>query len=508
MSVSIYFYKTTDKKRELNKSLVTSSAWMMTGLIHTPCDIMNPIIEIEETADVNPLKFTYLEISSFSRYYFIEKAVCIRTGRWMIYCHEDVLMSHQSYILSLSAFVTRWENSTNIQLRDEKCNFQYKKYTVSANVTNRTGASVKTLTVTPDTSTGYNTIVAYMTDQVDHYSLGSNSFQSAPQPTSYVTGANASTAYYAGVGGIAFDIARAVYKNSAMKSYIKHITMYPFVISTSPDSAVTSIKIGDTSVPLGGAFRYPTSVIERILIADFEVTSSDNSLFYIDDFTAAEPYSNYELYIPYVGWIPIASVDLYGKRIRVWYAVNYEEGSATAYVSSGTDISNIIYSAPCTMGTKISLSYDNTRELETARNALYLNTAASLGSTALASSNGGDASGLNAASGLLKTGAAFVNGWNALIPRGNAAINSSSSGLNISQVCRLRLTRVVKSNYDAGFKSTFGVPYNKFDALASLGGFVQVGEIQMIEDNAILDDEKKEIEAILKSGYIYTLPTP
>lgn len=509
MSVTIQFIKTTDKKIELNKSLTTALQWTLTGLLRVPTDIINPVIEIEETDDVSPLKFSYCKIDEFDRYYFIENAVCIRTGRWMITLHEDVLMSHQTYILAQNAFVLRWSASTDKTIRDNECNFEYQKKIIEAYVTNTSGASnITNLTVTPSSTTGYNTVIAYMTDQVDHYSNGSNSFESANTPSTYVTGANASTAYYVGVGGIAYDIARAVYKNSAMKSYIKHITMYPFVVTCTLDNTITTIKIGDTNVAIGSPFRYPNAAIERIKIADFKITSTENSTLYSDDFTAAEPYSTYEIYIPYVGWVNLPSVYALNKRIRVWYVVNYEEGTATAYISIGSSIYNIIYSSPCVMGTKISLSYDNTLELETARNALYLNTAASLVSVALASQSGVEGAGISAAGGLLRTGAAFVNGWNSLIPRGNTSINSSTSGLNLYQKVSVRVTRTKKKNYDSDFAATYGLPYNKYDSLTSLGGFVKVGDIQFTESATILDNEKKEIESILKSGYVYTLPTP
>lgn len=509
MSITIQFIKTTDKKIELAKSVTTSSAWTLTGLLRIPTDIINPVIEIDETSDVSPLKFSYCAIVAFNRYYFIERAVCVRTGRWEIYLHEDVLMSHQLYILSLSAYILRWENSTDKTIKDNECNFEYKKEIITANVANTTGVSnITTLTVTPYTSNDYNTVIAYMTDQIDHYAGGANSFESASQPTSYITGGNVSTAYYCGVGGIAFDIARAVYKNSAMKSYIKHITMYPFIITCTADNTITSIKIGNTDVAISGVFRYPNAVLYRIKIADFKISSTENSTLYSDDFTAAEPYSNYEIYIPYVGWVNLPSEFAIDKRIRVWYAVNFEEGTSTAYVSSGSSIYNIIYSSPCVMGTKIALSYDNTLELETARNALYLNTATSLGGVALASQSGSEGAGITAAGGLLKTGAAFVNGWNSLIPRGNTAINSSTSGINLYQKVSVRLTRVIKKNYDADFAAEYGLPYNKYASISSLSGFIKVGDIHFTENNEILDDERKEIENILKSGFIYTLPTP
>lgn len=507
MSITIQFIKTTDKKIELAKSTTTSNVWTLTGLLRVPTDIINPVIEIDETSDVSPLKFSYCAIAAFNRYYFIERAICVRTGRWEIYLHEDVLMSHQLYILSLSAYILRWENSTDKTIKDNECNFEYKKEIITANVVNSAGTTVTNLTVSPSPTT-YNTIIAYMTDNVRHYSTGSNPFQSASQPNTYITGANVSTEYYAGVGGIAYDIARAAYKNSALRSYIKHITMYPFEITTTLDSAITTIKLGDTDVAISSPFRYPNYGIERILIADFKISSTENSTLYRDDFTAAEPYSNYEIYIPYVGWVNLPSEYAINKRIRVWYAVNYEEGTATAYISTGSSIYDIIYTSPCTMGTKISLSYDNTLELENARNALYLNTAASLGGVALASQSGSEGAGISAAGGLLKTGAAFVNGWNSLIPRCNTAINSSPSGINLYQKVSVRVTRVVKKNYDSDFAATYGLPYNKYASLTSLGGFVKVGDIQLKEDSTILDDEKKEIESILKSGYIYTLPTP
>lgn len=502
MSVTITFYSTTSKKKELNKILTAyypqSNA---VGYLHTPTDIINPVVDFEQTTSLNPLANSYCKIVEFNRYYFIERCVAIHTNRWTLYLHEDVLVSHQLYILGHSAFVIRWENSTYKSLKDDLCNFEYNKQVIYGSITNRTGATgITTLTANMGVNDD-NTLIAYMTDQVDHYSGGTNAFHSASQPTTYAIGGNISTAYLVGSGGIAFDMARTVYKNSAMKSFIKHITMYPFVIPNTPDANILEIWLGDNRMAIQQTFKYPNYTLLRILIADFYINASNNAQFYSDDFTCFEPFSTYEMYIPYVGWITVSSEDIIDKRIRVWYAVNFEEGTATAYVSSGSNIDNVIYTSPCCMGTKISLSYDNTLELETARNALYLNTATSLGNSAVAYASGNE---VGAIGGLLKTGANFVNGWNSLIARGTTGVNTSASGMNQAQSVKMRVTRVVKKNYDSAFAKEVGLPYNRVQTLSSLTGFVQVGSIQMNEDNYVFDDEKKEIESILKSGYIYT----
>lgn len=117
--MTITFYKITDDKRQVTKTLNnTTKIKESTGLIKTDCSIMEPRIEMEYDAQL--ITANYMYIPDFHRYYFINK---IDTGaqRLFIEGHIDVLQTYASQIRNLYCVVARQEdkNKSNLYLNDE-----------------------------------------------------------------------------------------------------------------------------------------------------------------------------------------------------------------------------------------------------------------------------------------------------------------------------------------------------------------------------------------------------
>lgn len=117
--MTITFYKITDDKRQVSKTLnSTTKIKDSSGSMKTDCDIMDPVLEM--SYDVALLTCNYMYIPEFNRYYFVNK-IEVGAQRMYITAHVDVLQTYASQIRNLYCVVARQEdeNKSNLYLNDE-----------------------------------------------------------------------------------------------------------------------------------------------------------------------------------------------------------------------------------------------------------------------------------------------------------------------------------------------------------------------------------------------------
>lgn len=108
--MQIKFYKITDDKRQLNKTLTASNLKKtLTGELKIDTDILNPILEVGYDADI--LTCNYMEIPALGRYYFIEN-ITTSTQRLLVAGHVDVLQTYAADISNLKCVIARQESPT------------------------------------------------------------------------------------------------------------------------------------------------------------------------------------------------------------------------------------------------------------------------------------------------------------------------------------------------------------------------------------------------------------
>lgn len=112
--MTINFYSLSAKRNELSKTLGTATA--MTGTLRDPCSLIDPDVLIE-SATVPA--FNYAQISDFGRYYFVTSITAESYHMYRVRMHEDVLMSWKGTkngasstgIYGLTAYISRQEGS-------------------------------------------------------------------------------------------------------------------------------------------------------------------------------------------------------------------------------------------------------------------------------------------------------------------------------------------------------------------------------------------------------------
>ena len=104
---------------------------------------------------------------------------------------------------------------------------------------------------------------------------------------------------------------------------IVSLRKYPFEISKD-DS--TFIKLGKYETTVGAYTMSKTLEI-------FEFRMRNNILpIFNDSFMDYEPYTHFELYVPFCGTVSIEPADILGRQLSVKLAVDYSTGTCTAYI--------------------------------------------------------------------------------------------------------------------------------------------------------------------------------
>lgn len=108
-------YKNLSEKNVVDKSITELA--VLTGTLRDDCSIINPVIQIEDTAGFD-LKFTnYAYIEEFGRFYYINNIVC-KGHLFELDMHVDVLKTHANGIRANEAVISRQEQNYNLYLQD------------------------------------------------------------------------------------------------------------------------------------------------------------------------------------------------------------------------------------------------------------------------------------------------------------------------------------------------------------------------------------------------------
>lgn len=524
--MKIILYNSSAEKNRVDKGGYLYQIVELTGTLRSGTSLVNPaiILELHEESlsklmtipvvdddendvvddDGNDVVASYINkvltanyayIPDFNRYYFITDITAVGRNLWMISMSVDVLMSYYGDIMDLSAFIARNQYDYDFFVVDDLTNFLYRKEITKTYPINKT--AVKELSTAPSTS-WHTAVISYLTDDTIQLSGSTPALNGLPLISAYASGSNISTQYLVGTTGMIYDLAKAVYKDDTLLSFIKTVMIYPFDIPAFVDSNITTIKIGTKDYTLTDTFRYPQHYPERIVVADFDMPNAISFLDY-------SPYKTYEIYIPYCGFVTLSGENILGKEIKVFYLVNYEDGTANAYIYNVSD-NVVLYSAQCVLGVKVALSSSNALELSNQKTALGLNTGINLIGSAL-TIGGGFASGnpLAIGGGILKGTSTLgnaISSFNQMYDLGKVGITSPTAGLSSIQKVFLRITKTNLIGYDADYFRLKGRPLNQYRKLSDLSGFTVVNDVHVeYLPNATLT-EVNEIERLLTNGVI------
>ena len=115
----------TDEVNQIGKT--TSNLITLTGSVRGECSVTDPVIEVYAVS----VSSNYAYITEFSRYYFIRKITCVRTGLFRLEMHVDVLETYKTPIKALTAIIKRQQNVYNMYLDDPMFQTQNRQQIVT-----------------------------------------------------------------------------------------------------------------------------------------------------------------------------------------------------------------------------------------------------------------------------------------------------------------------------------------------------------------------------------------
>lgn len=444
------------------------------------------------------LSVNYVHIPDFNRYYFINDITSVRQNLWRLSLHVDVLMSYAKEIKNTNAFISRNENLYNNLLEDKMISYQNNKNVVLLNDQDLDVEYFMNLNEELQHDS-YNAILCCIRE-------GAISGADLP-PYKNLSGVSYYATRYAGLteyyclplircAGVLGD----VYNNDTLKSYIKNIIILPFTIKKIP-STDHKIIIGTEEVDAQGIPKNPiylsTGNINRFKYATIKLPE-------ITEYTDLDPYTKYELYVPYKGFVPIDLSSNSGNHITIFYSIDYDSAQSS-YLLYNEEKELIIDQGSCQLGYRLSLDSTNALEIQNQKNSLAISTTMGTLSSLLtiargvASGNpliigGGVLSGVSTISGAITKGSQLYD-------LGATDIKSNSNAIAMYTKVYVRKTTYIKVN-DEGYNKLFGKPLNEVKRIGDLSGFTIVDDEHLENFRSATKQETDEIKTLLKEGVI------
>ena len=528
---TLMLYRLNDERDRVTKKLI--NVGVLFGNFKAPLGIKRIEIDIENY-EINDI-YNYVYIPSLKRYFYVTDIQLMNNKFTRLLLQEDVLMSWKELIKSQEAFVTRYEGSTIKTLVDDRLPLE-NMLTVSYSdgTPSISGETKKNVTLSVNTQDMTNPNILVVTRikfGLATYSEGAitESIDSGYLPNLAPHNTANIRMYFMPYNELGSFIDACLNDDSA-SSYLDAIIYLPFNPMTAFNLHALShdhLYIGDKQLDsTGHTFIAASATIEtaRLPMLTYEFTSGLSTYrtvyqsaylcifdgkFQIanNDWHNHEPYSNYELHIPFVGYVNINSYEFLYQRILIYYTFDVRNGTSTAYIYN-KDKHKILWSGTCQIGFKLDFTTTNNLENMKQKQSADLNMILGLVASAVSIGVGvATENPVAIAGGALSAGktiASNVNAKRMIFSKGQTIYGSGDGALYDNLSVYLKITRNAKlSISDTIYKHLQGLPYNNYIALTSLSGYIEVGEIHFdAKGYDIYSTEIDEIIVLLKSGVI------
>jgi hypothetical protein len=542
MSVTIKLYKNTSEQNRLDKTkYIIGPLKILTGEFRSDVNILTPVVDIELPTDflnINLNAFNYVRIEEFNRYYFVNSMdICNGNGTdenktvlLRLYLQVDVLMSWKTDILELRCFVIRQENSKANLIIDRKRPFLNECELFYTYDTSNTTELFPYTNANKLPRDEYGRTFCYTINIAN----GSYGFQHGTNVTPF------NYCYISDGEGVK-QLAKYLYKTfvgffeKPSEGFIS-LHYYPFRIdniikknSTYTETSTINVGLKEFNNELTPkTYLSPNS---NFSMGVYTVSGGKISIPKISNFTQLSPFTTYDLFIPYVGWIKLNNniiSNCSGKNLLLFYTVDFINHEVT-YVLVNEDFYKIsefktaYLMGKCNMGCEIPLSTSNYNEIIKKLILGSLKGIVNVG-TSIANYNS-----INNA--FDKMSDKRTNAYktqknimqteqtgkllNSVVDYGvNAALQSQENIDQIGEVngtytyirysnsMILRTSQVVPANINlSDYGRYIGFPYIGSAIIRNLIGYTEVGSVH-VENINCLENERDEIESILKSGFI------
>ena len=514
ITFAINLYQNSSENNRIDKTEYLTSVGEIEGYLRQETNIINPTIVIEYNKVID---FNYIYISTFNRYYFVNGVSSVRTNLWRIELLVDVLMTYKDTILNYECFVARNENTYDAYIEDKYLPLKYEKeieyieewsstdtnsffkgYTaiITTIASNAGLPEEEKIEITTPFEDGNGKVA--MTSTFETGSSGFKVVQFIPEQNAY--------------GKVIDRIVQEVVGDDKVASYILSFIVFPIwnpaIYSQVQYESGTKFYYGKKSIDMTEIVDTgvtPVCVLKGDTIAPIYMRSFGVPQHY-NSFLDYEPYSTYELWLPFHGWVKLNATLVVGKLLSVYYIIQPDSTKGTILVKNVTD-GVVALEVPCDIGVEIAVNTTNAQEIANRKNAaaVGLGTSTAIGVAAgvlgMATLNpvlmlGGVASMLGGVSN-------FVQQTTDLRTEGKGSVNSGNEGLYSDRIIKLKITRTPLAVDDlTKYAKYIGRPLQTNVKLNTLTGYTIVGGVHVENLPQATESEKQEIEKILRKGFI------
>ena len=528
---TIILHRLNDERDHINKNLI--NVGVLFGNFKAPLGIKDIQIDIENYQIEETYNYVY--IPSLKRYYYVVDIQLMNNKFTRLILKEDVLMSWKDLIKLQKAYVTRYGGLSLNILHDDRYPVNDIPTITYIKPTNISTVIQFKLTMDREeltTHTKPNIMLSTFSDNPITVTDNDNVIAPSNSGLPNIQSQRESGSHHYLLNFNDYGIVTACcIKNEAPASYIRSVILYPFDLtdlfpnSGGRGSVLSSGKKVIDVVEGGyGWADYPYSEFAPlfrqttkggspyIVVADFRFGNYVGGVPVNNNFLDRSSNTQWEIYIPFVGWVQIDINTVYGKEVLVYYTVDFDTGISTAYIYSKTD-QKVIWSGNCQIGIRLPLVTTNADELARQKQATALNllmgTLTSAFSIGVGAYSGNALAVVGGAMGLGKTLVSGVNNLNMMIERAQINYGSGDNALySPMEVIVRKVTHTALLTTQAENDNYYhinGYPYRKYVSISSLSNdkYMEVGEIHFdAKGYDIYSTEIDEIVALLKNGVI------
>lgn len=515
--VLLFCYKLNCEHNRVDKTSHITYVKSISGVFNHSIGVKKLSIDLEGFISN---QFNYVYIVNLDRYYFVDSVEIISNDITRLHLSEDVLNTWSNLIGDQNAFISRYENSDQINMVDDRLPMENVKTIELLTDIDYEGDLVN---INFDFNVANNKPVIAITSQSTEVFTGHGK-NDAPTGTNLpeIRSTLNDQEYLRFIDfGHLYEFCHAYRSDDATSSFIESVIYFPFdcesVFNLSYTNGAIYVKdkfidsSGDYAPVLSGytpllCYYMPLAkdgASPYLIIADFTYEVDE------DTFDQHEPYSNYEIYIPFVSWVSIQFKQFVNQHIIVYYAIDFKTGISTAYVYN-VDHDYVIWSGTCQLGIKLDMTTTNQIENTKQKQASDLN-------MILSGIGGMIAMGVGAytgnpvafSGGVLSVGKAIasnVNTHNMIFERAQTSIGTSENALYSPNKVVIRKTynkKIVLDSEDT-YNALNGKPYNNYvESIGNYTGYIEIPEIHFDPKNSLIyTEEIDEIVSLLKSGVI------
>lgn len=510
----ITLYKNTAENNKIDKTEYLTKVIDLQGYLRQETNIINPSIVIEYAGEIN---FNYVYISTFNRYYFVNSISSVRSNLWRIELSVDVLMTYKSTILNYECYVSRNENEYNEDIEDNYLPLEYEKIVEITDLydereTFDTGKIFLKGNYSIVCTTIYTGTLYEMQEREK-----STAFQNIDGTRLKVSSISLGASNYRCCGVIRNNMLKVLNSlvdktidDDKLASYIISLIVFPVSASDlndewydkkklllKDDTSSIDVEQGDVQYPISG-------VLSPFVANEFTILPKYNN------FLDYEPYTTYEIYLPFYGWLKLNSYQVVNQHLIVYYIPQVDSEQCSIIIGKGDIINGcteVIAEVTCQLGIQIAVNSTNLGQINREKGANVLNSViGSLSGVAMAGVGVATGNPFMAVAGgatLIGSVTSGISKDMTMQPSAQSKTGSSYDGALSDRIFKLRVTYPKIAVDDISkYAKYIGRPLQTNVRLSTLTGYTVVGGVHIEDLGTATDTEKIDIENKLRKGVI------